>query len=128
MRDEQKTKPLARPTKADEKALHYFNERMKAMQEKRSKRQPFRDQREKQCASPVGRDMDGDVIVNVPIDQVLVETYKGTQASLQYRVTKAEGEVNVTYLKLYELVFDHFMEREKTLDEISRYRSTKAIV
>lgn len=116
-------------TQLDEKwvdRIAYINKRFKAMEQWRAEEELKREKYKKAYDAKVPKSRTGKAEVNIPLEQVLVETYIGMQNKLQFSVKNTTGKLDYDYRWLYENVFDHFFTREMCATQIRRYRRQKA--
>jgi len=121
------TKNLKTPKQNQERYL-YVQERRAEMDSKRTFREDVRREAELQVESRTVRKKDGNVVINIPIEQVIIETYIGMQQKLQFKVDKEGGEIDPIYLEVYKTIFDNFYwKREEVHKQIRKYRFDKAM-
>lgn len=111
--------------KEDMEALAFVIKRQKEMQEERWKHESDRRKWEKAMKATVPNSPDGKAQVNIPLEQVLRETYVWTLENLQAQVSKNTGKIESDYQQIYEIVFDHFMDREKVRQERFKFENAK---
>lgn len=126
--EKKQVESTATPTEQEQERVSYIQKRFQAMEKWRSTEDLKRDKRKKAYKAKVPASKTGKAEVNIPLEQVLVETYIWMQEKLQFQVKGASGKVDYDYQYIYEMVFDHFYDREAVAREIRKYRRRKAIL
>lgn len=85
-----------------------------------------RTRRENAVKARVPKSTDGSAQVNIPMEQVQIETYVWWQERLQFKV-EPDAALDEEVLEIYKYVLDHFIEREDIIQEINQYRYRKAL-
>lgn len=113
---------------SDQNATDWVIERHSRMDETRADEVPKRDKRERVIKSIVPTSKDGKAQVNIPLEAVLREVYIGWLNKLQYKLDKQTGKIEHDYKAIYEIVFDHMMDREKVVKQRTRFENSKFTV
>lgn len=110
---------------SDQNAKDWVINRMKEMDDTRADEEKKREEYEKSIQAKVPTSKDWKAQVNIPLEQVIREVYVGSLANLQYKVGKVNWKIEHDYTQIYEIVFDHMVDREKILQMRLRFESDK---